>query len=186
MNAPPAPYTAVAIALHWLMALLLVGMLAVGFYMVDLPVSPWKLKIYSWHKWTGVTLFVLVSVRLVWRLSHRPPDLPRTMSALARLVTHSGHWLLYGLMFAIPVSGWLMSSAKGFQTVYLGVLPIPDLVGKNKVLGDLLLRVHQTLNLLFVATLLCHVGMVLKGHWVDKRPILRRMLPRRGWGRSAR
>ena len=170
-------YTSTAKALHWLMAILFFGLLALGFYMQDLPLSPEKLKLYSWHKWAGVTAFLLVWVRLFWRLTHRPPALPASMPRTLQFAAHAGHFLLYALMFAIPLSGWLMSSAKGFQTVWFGILPIPDLLNKNKELGDLLQTVHMSLNLLFVATIVGHVGAALKHHFIDKDDILTRMLP---------
>lgn len=171
-------YTATAKLLHWLMAALLFGLLALGFYMHDLPLSPTKLQIYSWHKWAGVTAFLLVSFRLFWRLTHRPPALPESMPRLMQFAAHAGHLLLYVLMVAIPLSGWLMSSAKGFQTVYFGILPIPDLLDKNKELGDLLALVRKSLNLLFVAVLAGHIGATLKHHFIDKDDILIRMAPR--------
>lgn len=172
-------YTATAIALHWIMAALLTGLFVVGLYMHELPLSPWKLEIYSWHKWAGVTAFLLVLTRLAWRFTHRPPALPASMSASARLAAHAGHALLYGLMIAIPLSGWLMSSAKGFQTVYFGVLPIPDLLHKDKALGDLLLTVHQTLNLVLAATVIGHAAAALKHHFIDRDDVLARMLSNR-------
>ena len=172
-------YTPVAKALHWLMALLLFGLLALGFYMQDLPLSPQKLQLYSWHKWVGVTAFLLALVRLAWRAAHRPPPLPEHMPKAMRLAAHAGHALLYGLMIAIPLSGWLMSSAKGFQTVWFGVLPIPDLLNKNQALGDLLQTVHLGLNLLFVAVLIGHIGAALKHHFIDGDDVLTRMLPAR-------
>ena len=100
------------------------------------------------------------------------------MPRLMQFAAHAGHLLLYVLMIAIPLSGWLMSSAKGFQTVYFGVLPIPDLLDKNKEIGDLLALVHKSLNLLFVAVLAGHIGAALKHHFIDKDDILTRMLPR--------
>jgi cytochrome b561 len=176
---PDLRYTPVAIGLHWLMAALLTGLFAVGIYMHELPLSPWKLKIYSWHKWAGVTAFLLVLARLAWRMAHRPPELPASMSAALRLAAHAGHALLYLLMVAIPLSGWLMSSAKGFQTVYFGVLPLPDLIGKDKELGDLLQEVHKTLNFVFAAVVVGHVAAAIKHHLVDKDGVLLRMMPRR-------
>ena len=169
-------YTRTAKALHWLMAILFFGLLALGFYMHDLPLSPEKLKLYSWHKWAGVTAFLLVWFRLFWRVTHRPPALPDTMPRVMQFAAHAGHFVLYALMLAIPLSGWLMSSAKGFQTVWFGVLPIPDLLGKNKELGDLLQTVHMSLNLLFVAVIAGHIGAALKHHFIDKDDILTRML----------
>lgn len=127
-------YSTLAICLHWLMALLLITLFAVGIYMHELPLSPWKLQIYSWHKWAGVTAFLLVILRLAWRFTHYPPALSNTTSSVMRLAAHAGHAALYLLMVAIPLSGWLMSSAKGFQTVYFGVLPIPDLLSRDKSL----------------------------------------------------
>ena len=171
-------YTSTAKVLHWLMALMFFGLLALGFYMHELPLSPEKLQFYSWHKWAGVTVFLLVLFRLFWRVTHRPPALPDSMPRLMQLAAHAGHLLLYVLMIAIPLSGWLMSSAKGFQTVWFGVLPIPDLIGKDKEIGDLLAAVHQSLNLLFIAVLVGHIGAALKHHFVDKDDILTRMLPR--------
>ena len=170
-------YTRTAKGLHWLMTILFFGLLALGFYMHDLPLSPEKLQLYSWHKWAGVTAFLLVWFRLFWRIAHRPPALPASMLTLMQRAAHAGHFLLYGLMIAIPLSGWLMSSAKGFQTVWFGVLPIPDLLGKNKETGDLLQSVHMSLNLLFVAVIAGHIGAALKHHFIDKDDILTRMLP---------
>ncbi len=170
-------YTKTAKALHWLMAILFFGLLALGFYMHDLPLSPEKLKLYSWHKWAGVTAFLLVWLRLFWRVTHRPPALPANMPKTMQLAAHAGHLLLYVLMIAIPLSGWLMSSAKGFQTVWFGVLPIPDLIGKHKETGDLLQTLHMGLNLLFAAVIAGHIGAALKHHFIDKDDILKRMLP---------
>ena len=170
-------YTTTAKSLHWLMAVLLIGLLALGFYMQGLPLSPEKLQLYAWHKWAGVTAFLLVLFRLAWRVTHIPPALPASMPKLMQFAAHAGHLALYGLMLAIPLSGWLMSSAKGFQTVWFGVLPIPDLLDKNKELGDLLQTVHMSLNLLFVVTIAGHVGAALKHHLIDKDDILTRMLP---------
>jgi len=175
MNSPR--YTATAIALHWLMALLLAGLVGVGVYMHDLPLSPWKLRIFSWHKWAGVTAFLLVVVRLAWRAGHLPPVLPATMPRWQQWAAHAGHAALYLLMLAIPLTGWLMSSAKGFQTVYFGVLPIPDLMSKDKELGDLLRKVHEALNWTLVVTVAGHVAAAVKHHVLDHDDVLVRMAP---------
>lgn len=172
-------YTTTAIALHWLMAVLILGTFAVGFYMADLALSPTKLKIYSWHKWAGVTAFLLVVARLAWRAGHRPPPLPTAMPRWQRSAAHASHALLYLLMIAIPLTGWLMSSAMGFQTVYFGVLPIPDLFAKNKGLGDALQQVHMALNFLMMTIVVGHIGAALKHHFIDRDDILIRMAPNR-------
>ncbi|GIZ50305.1 cytochrome b [Noviherbaspirillum aridicola] len=172
-------YSAPAIVLHWTMALLIVGLLALGLYMTGLALSPEKLKLYSWHKWAGVCAFLLAVVRLAWRVRQAPPPLPAGMPAAIRLAAHAGHGLLYVLMFAIPLSGWLMSSAKGFQTVWFGVLPLPDLVEKNRELGDLLQSLHWGLNMILIAAIAGHLAAALKHHFIDRDGVLARMLPGR-------
>lgn len=179
-SAAPSPdnsYTGVAIGLHWLIAFAIIGSFSVGLYMVDLPLSPQKLKIYSWHKWAGVTIFLCVVLRLGWRLLHRPPELPASVPAWQRSLAAATHVLLYLLMIVVPLSGWLMSSAKGFQTVWFGVLPLPDLLTKNAELGDLLQQMHKLLNYSMAALVFAHFGAALKHHFIDRDDILARMLP---------
>lgn len=171
-------YTSTAITLHWLIALGIISTFALGLYMTELDLSPTKLKLYSYHKWIGVTLFTLAIARLGWRLTHPAPPLPDTMPALLRTGATVAHWLLYALMFAIPISGWLMSSAKGFQTVWFGILPLPDLLAKDKALGDTLLLVHKTFNFALAGLFVAHVGASLKHHFIDRDTVLTRMLPR--------
>ncbi len=173
----PIAYTRTAIALHWLVAVLILAALLLGLVMTEMPLSPQKLKFYSWHKWLGVTVFLLVVLRLAWRVTHRPPPLPASLPAWQRSAAEATHWLMYALMLAIPLSGWLMSSAKGFQTVYLGVIPIPDLLAKDEALGNLLDIVHQVLAYGLIALLVVHVAAALKHHWVDRDDVLTRMLP---------
>ena len=173
-------YSRTAKGLHWLIALLMLSLLGLGFYMHDLPLSPQKLQLYSWHKWAGVTVFLLVIVRLAWRVTHQPPALPAGMPRWQQWAAHTTHLLLYVLMLAIPLSGWLMSSAKGFQTVWFGILPLTDLLAKDKALGDLLQTLHMSLNLLLVALLVAHVGASLKHHFIYKDDVLLRILPKFG------
>lgn len=172
-----ARYTLTAIRLHWLIALLILGLFGVGLYMADLKLSPQKLQLYSWHKWAGVTVFLLVLVRIGWRIGHKPPPDPAGMPRWQVVAAHGMHHLLYLLMIVIPLSGWLMSSAKGFQTVWFGVLPLPDLLGKNKETGDLLQAVHEYLNYSLAALVLAHAGAAIKHHVVDRDDVLVRMLP---------
>jgi cytochrome b561 len=170
----PGRYTRTAIALHWLMALLIFSAFPLGVYMHDLPLSPTKLQLFSYHKWLGITILLAAAARLAWRVTHPAPamlDMPRWQQVAA----HGIHHLLYLLLFAVPLSGWLMSSAKGFQTVWFGVLPLPDLVGKNKELGDLLKELHEMLNFGLLLLVGAHVAGALKHHFVEGDDTLRRM-----------
>lgn len=178
MNEPVNRYDGVAMSLHWLVALLIFAAFPLGVYMHDLPLSPAKLQYFSYHKWIGISILSLVVVRAVWRFTHTPPPLPASTPRWEVVVSHLTHLALYGLLLTIPLSGWLMSSAKGFQTVWFGVLPLPDLVGKDKALGELLTTVHQVLNLTLFLLVGMHIAAVIKHKFIDRDQILERMLPK--------
>jgi cytochrome b561 len=134
MNAPAASrYTGTAIALHWLMLLLIAAAFGLGLTMVEIPgITPTKLKFFNWHKWLGVTVFGLAVLRLAWRLWHPAPPLPAAMPGWQRRAAALTHWLLYALIFAIPLSGYFYSLAAGFPVVYLGLIPLPVLIGPDE------------------------------------------------------
>ncbi len=173
-------YSTPAIVLHWLIALLIFVTFPLGLYMADLPLSPDKLKLISYHKWIGVTVFTLAGLRVVWRLTHTPPPLPASVADWQRRASAIVHGLLYLLILVIPLSGWLMSSAKGVPTVWFGVLPLPDLIGKDKALGNLLQEVHETLNYTLLALVVLHVAAALQHHFIERQPFLQRM----GWSKT--
>ena len=179
-NQPNNEYRPLSKIFHWGMAAIIFALLALGLVMTEMPLSPEKLQYYSWHKWAGVTVFVLVWLRLLWRVMNPPPAYPSSMPPAVQRLAHVGHAVLYGLMIVIPLSGWLLSSAKGVQTVWFGVLPLPDLLEKDKELGHLLHEVHELLNVALMLLLAGHVAAALKHHWIDKDDILKRMLPHRG------
>ncbi|MGA8031977.1 MAG: cytochrome b [Casimicrobiaceae bacterium] len=169
-------YSAAAIALHWLTAALIVVNLALGLSMVPLAISPRKLHWYLWHKSIGATVFALTGIRLGWR-AIRPPPPPVAMPAWQQRAAAMSHAAFYALMFAIPLSGWLYSSATGVQVVYLGVVPLPNLVPRDRALGDALRIVHVTLNSLMFVLVCLHVAAALKHHFGDRDDALARMLP---------
>ena len=171
------PYTSTAIALHWLMAVLLFMTFPLGIYMHDLPLSPDKLKLYSYHKWIGVTIFLLACLRMLWRLRHPTPPLPRSMPDWQQKLAKGIHHLFYLLLCFIPLSGWLMSSALGVQTVWFGLIPLPDLVREDAALGEWLQATHKALNILLLIGVIVHVAAAVKHHVADRADVLARMLP---------
>lgn len=179
--AQPKRYSTAAIVLHWLLALVILAMFAVGLYMTDLPFSPQRLKLYNWHKWAGVTFLALTLLRLVWRLTHRPPALPvavtRTMPGWQHRAYHATHHLMYLLFFAVPLVGWAYSSAAGFPIVWFGQFPLPDLLPVNKELAELIKPLHKYLALALMALAGLHIAAAIKHQWVDRDGLLGRMLP---------
>lgn len=183
MNAPSNDmrYNRLSITLHWVLGAALVGTFAMGVYMADLPFSPQRLKLYNWHKWAGITILVLSVLRLFWRLTHRPPALPQSvtlgMPSWQLRAYHATHTAMYALFLLVPLLGWAYSSAAGFPVVVFGVLPLPDLVQVNKPLAELIKPGHAAAAFALAALVVLHVAAALKHHWIDRDGLLQRMLP---------
>lgn len=165
-------------ALHWIMAVLIICLGLVGLYMSDLPNSPQKIKIYAMHKSIGLTVLALLVLRLAWRMADRRPDevpMPRWQALAARGV----HGLLYVLMFALPLSGWLYNSASGYPLQWFSLFNLPSLSGgADPELKGLAHDIHVYGFYLLVLALLAHIGGALKHHFIDRDDALVRMLPR--------
>ena len=175
---PPAErYTATAIALHWLIFALIACGFALAVYMVDLPLSPQKLRYFSWHKWIGVTVFMLALARVAWRLAHPAPAWETQFPLWQQRAATAMHVVLYLLIVVIPLTGWLYSSATGVPTVYLGVMRLPDLIAKDKALAELLKSVHVTLNYTLLVLVAMHAAAALQHHFIARDGVLQRMLP---------
>lgn len=176
-------YSATAMWLHWLLAVAIVSAFGVGLYVEGLPFSPQKLKLINWHKWAGVTILALSALRLLWRLTHRPPALPAKVSlgmpGWQVSAYHATHHLMYALFFIVPLAGWAYSSAKGFPIVWFGVLPLPDLVGKDEALAQILKGVHALAAFALMGLVALHVAAALKHHLIDRDGLLERMRPGR-------
>ena len=171
-------YSGTAMALHWLIALLIICGFALGWVMTDIPgFTPAKLKYFSWHKWIGVTAMVLIIIRVIWRATHTPPPLPAGTGRLAAGAAHGVHHLLYLLMVCVPVSGYLYSSIAGLQVVYLGLVPLPTLVGPHPELRHLFRNIHVYLDWTLFAVVILHFLAVVKHQLLDRDRLLSRMLP---------
>jgi cytochrome b561 len=173
----PRRWGAIAQLLHWLIVLFIVAQFTLATLFEQLPAGAKKLTLLSRHKSIGITILILAVVRLAWRWSNPTPTLPDTLKPYERTLARLTHALLYVLLFAVPLSGWLMSSARGFPVSWFGFLQLPDLVPKNKALYEALLTTHGILawTLGIVATV--HLVAALKHHFVLKDDVLRRMLP---------
>lgn len=173
-------YTGTAIALHWLIALLVIANFTLGLVMVDIPgLTPAKLRYFSWHKWAGVTILLLATARLLWRLRHPAPPYPAAMPTWQKTAANAVHASLYVLLFAVPLSGYFYSLAAGVPVVYFGVIELPVLMGRNPAAKEVLEATHYWLNMLLAASVAVHVIAALKHQFIDRDGLLRRMLPSR-------
>lgn len=176
-------YSAVAIVLHWLLGLSILIMFGVGIYMSDLPFSPLRLKLYNYHKWAGICVLILSVLRLLWRFTHRPPALPvaieQAMPTWQARVYHATHGALYALFFAVPLIGWVYSSAAGFPIVLFGVIPLPDLLAVNKEFAKQIKEWHEISAFALVGLALLHIAAALKHQFIDRDKLINRMLPGR-------
>lgn len=168
-------YTRTAVSLHWLIAALVICAFTFGWIMTELSISPLKLRMYSWHKWVGITVLTLAVLRVLWRVTHPPPPFV-PMPAWQQRSAHALHGLIYLMLFAIPLSGWSYSNAAGYPIVYLSLWRLPDLVAKNKELAATLLMVHQTCGWVLAGALGLHVGAALQHHFIHRDDTLRRIL----------
>jgi cytochrome b561 len=172
----PKVYDGIARSFHWLTALLVAMLFGIGLYMTRLDFSEWKVLVYSWHEWTGLTVFTITGLRLGWRLL-RPPPPPSPSPWVEQIAAHASHAILYALMFALPVVGYLGSNAFGFPVKWFGVVDLPNPIGKDEDLGETLLLVHVALAYVMAAMLALHVGAALFHHFVRRDRTLARMAP---------
>jgi len=172
-----AGYHPLAKILHWLTALLVLGLIAVGLWMVDLPISLTKLLAFAWHKWIGLVVLVLTVLRCLWRWYSPPPRLPDTVETWHRRLSAVSHGLLLTLLLAMPVSGWLMSSAGGVTVYWFGYLQLPDLVPRDQLTFAMLRMLHHKLAWLLIAVLIVHVLAVFHHDVWRRDGIFRRMWP---------
>ena len=170
--------------LHWTIGIAIIGLLGLGFYTAEIVTDVFEqFALVQIHKSWGFVVFVLALVRIVWRFANPTPPLPDTMSGLERLAAHGGHVALYVLMIAMPVSGWLMSSASELQELYgvknmvFGLFEMPDpFVPGDGELEKLFSSIHSWCGALLALVLVGHVGAALKHHFVEKDNVLRRMI----------
>lgn len=180
----PTGYGRIAILFHWTMALLIIGMLGLGLYMSDLPLTdPNAFQFFQLHKSIGFVVLALAVLRLVWRLANPSPKLPEGMHPLERLGAHLGHAGLYALLFAMPLTGWLMVSASpwGIPTVVFNVLPVPHLpvpeaLGSQEQAEGFFKLLHAYGAYLLIALVVVHVAAAFKHHVIARDDTLKRML----------
>jgi cytochrome b561 len=175
-----ARYGTISVFLHWTMALLMVGLAAVGLYMTRLPDTAWdskKVWLTIYHKEFGILALVLGLMRLGWKVSWPEPRLIRGVPEWQLVAAKFVQLCFYALMFALPLSGWLMTSAAAIPVSFFGLFYLPDLVNPNDVLFHFLVKLHHALGWSLLVFLVLHAGAALHHHFVLRDATLRRMIP---------
>ncbi len=176
----PDRWGSISQLLHWVVVVLILTMAYLGLTMGDLPNGPGKIQIYALHKSIGITILALVALRLLWRLyagTPRPvPGSPRWQERIASLT----HFAIYALLFAIPLSGWVLNSAAGFPLQWFHLVNLPHIVERNHDLHELAEGAHEIMFWMLALLVAAHAGAALYHHLFQRDATLARMLPR-GW-----
>lgn len=185
----PERYTAVAILLHWLIALGILALIVIGLIMTQLQatIGPMEtFKLFQLHKSIGITVLLLAVIRILWRVTHKPPALPAHMPAVEKGAAHGLHWLLYGLMLGLPLTGWAVVSSSPFNlpTVLYSLIPWPDLpvlphLANKAAVSHVLGWVHAYGAWILIGLLVVHVAAVFRHQIIKRDGVLLRMMPGR-------
>lgn len=170
-------YSGIAIALHWLIAVLVFVLLAVGYYFNTIPVGDdARGPVITWHKSIGLTAAVLIALRVIWRLVHPPPPLPDFVPAWQRQAARFNAVFLYVLICVQPVLGYLSTSFSGYSTRWFGIA-LPQWAGKNEALNEFFSEAHHLGAKLLILALVLHIGGALLHALVRRDGVFSRMLP---------
>ena len=171
-----AGYGLVHWAIHWATVGLVFWLFYLGWTMVELPLGPQKFQDYALHKSLGLTVLMLVALRLVWRRLNTVPPLPLGMQRHETILAKATHHGIYVLLVLIPLTGWLYSSATASPANYFGFFAVPDLIPGNETAGKVLKIVHEWAGKLLAVFIVLHIAGALKHHFVNRDTVLVRML----------
>jgi cytochrome b561 len=174
-------YNGLAIALHWILATLILFQIPLGIAMKGMPRGAAQLDAINLHKSLGATILAIAAIRLLWRLFNRAPPLPADLPGWRKGIAHASHWLMYLCFFGAPLTGWAMSSAEGYPVSVFGLLKLPDLVPADKALGETFEGLHMVFTLGLAMLVLIHIGAALQHFLIRRDGILARMLPFARW-----
>lgn len=173
-------YGAVGVLFHWSVGFLIMALAGLGLYMAALPDAGFNMKkitLILYHKDLGMLVLVLAVLRLAWRLGNVIPQATEHLPDWQKIAARFVHLSFYALMFALPITGWLMSSAAGFPVSLLSIFTMPDLISHNDYLFQRLIEIHKWLGYGLILFILVHTSAALRHHFIIRDDILRKMLP---------
>lgn len=173
-------YDKVAIALHWLVAIGVVVMVGLGWYMTDIPKgTPERAFFYNLHKSIGLTVGIIVLIRVGWRWTHQPPRLPAGTARWVVNASKLSHALLYALLVLMPVAGFTASNFTKYGVTYFGLFKIGPFMAENKAMWELFQGIHHAASEVLVVVIAIHIAAAFKHLLIDKDGVFLRMLPGR-------
>jgi len=173
-------YDRVAVALHWLVAAGVFTMIGLGWYMTEIPKgTPQRAFFFNLHKSIGVTLALIVLLRVFWRWKHKPPALPAGTASWVVSASKLSHGLLYALLVLMPAVGFIASNFSKYGVTYFGLFKIGPFFPENKALYELFQGIHHAASEVLVIVICIHIAGALKHLLIDKDGVFFRMLPRR-------
>ena len=174
---PAAPgYDGMARTLHWLTAVIVITMIAVGLTMANMPSGPTQDLLYNLHKSTGIVLIPIIAFRLIYRLINPPPPLPGDIPAVQRMAAQAMHWTLYGLLIVQPIIGWVATSAYRAPITFFGLFALPPIAAENRAFSEQAFAVHRAIGIMLAFLICGHVAAALFHHFVRKDNVLMRMV----------
>ena len=169
-------YTMTARILHWVMAILIVAMIPLGFVIANDWGGPLQEPLYDLHRSVGALITPLVLLRLIWRWTHPPALLPGDIPEIERFAAHATHWCLYALLIAQPLIGWIATSAYRAPITVLGRFELPPIWPENRPFSEQLFAVHDLLGTVIAGLVAAHIAAALFHHFVRRDGILLRMI----------
>ncbi len=173
----PENYGSVSRGFHWLTAALVIGLLVLGLLLEEMARGAFKLKMINLHKSVGVLVLLLTLARILWHFYSKKPALIATLKKWEKVLSHTLHGLLYLALIGMPMSGWIMSSAKGYPVSLFKLATLPQIVEENKALAEWAGEIHEILGYTLIVIIIVHFVGALKHHFIDRDDTLRRMTP---------
>ncbi len=162
--------------LHWVIVALIIAQFVLANMAESAESRMEMFVLFARHKSVGLTIFALMLIRLLWRFVNTQPQLPLRTPTWQRHIARTTHWLLYALIFALPITGLLGSAASNFPVTWFGIFTVPAMIGPNEALADLFHELHEIFAVALFMLALLHVLAALKHHFFDRDNVLRRMI----------
>ena len=173
-------YGSISKLFHWLIVLLVIAMIIIGFTMGHIDDKMFRREVYALHKSFGLTILGLMLLRLLWRLINKRPELPTHIPKWQQKAANASHWLMYALLLAMPMSGLVMSTAAGHPPKFFNLFIVSLPIEKSKLIASSASTVHTVIAWCIIATVSTHILAALKHHFIDRDTVLMRMLPSTG------